>query len=284
MPNSARACFIAFGVVLALCGCTTLDMQPSRDDLASAERAFARDGLERGIRASFIEHFAPDGLVFEPEPVRVRETWPTRPAPANPLALRLEWQPALVDVGRAGDLGYSTGPFRLTDTTGQWPASQGAFFSVWQRQADGRWKVWLDIGGRTPTPLDDAAFAPRPRARAGPQPAMHATASTLTDLDRALSRVDAATFGQRLAIDARRHEEGIAPLVGDAWVRALARTTHAYEPSEARVSASGDLAASYGRITRNAAHGSSRTGYYCHVWLRDGASWWLAIEAVVFER
>jgi ketosteroid isomerase-like protein len=284
MPDRARARFIVFGTVLALCGCTTLDMQPSRDDLASAERAFAREGLERGIRASFIEYFAPDGLVFEPEPVRVREIWPTRPAPANPLALRLEWQPALVDVGRAGDLGYSTGPYRLTDTTGPRQPSQGAFFSVWQRQADGRWKVWLDMGGRTPTPLDDAAFAPRPRVRAGPQPVMHATASTLTDLDRALSRVDAALFAQRLAIDARRHEDGTAPLVGDAWVHALAATTHEYEPSEARVSASGDLAASYGRVTRRGAEGASRTGYYCHVWLRDGASWWLAIEALVFER
>jgi ketosteroid isomerase-like protein len=268
--------------ILALCACATLDVDRARNDLANAERAFARAALERGVRASFIEFFAPDGLVFEPAPVRVRETWPTRPSSGNPLAQRLEWHPALVDVARANDLGYSTGPFRLTDTTGQRPPLQGTFFSVWQRQADGRWKVWLDIGGQTEVPLEDATFAPRPRVPEGPQAQMHATASTLSDLDRALSGLDAATFAQRLARDARRHEDGRAPVVGAAWTDALARTTHEYVPGEARVSASGDLAASYGRVTRRTPD-TTRTGHYCHVWLRNDGAWWLAVEAVVFE-
>jgi ketosteroid isomerase-like protein len=277
---------LALTTALALCGCAALDMRAARDELADAERAFARQGLERGVRAAFIEYFAPDGVAFEPAPVRVREVWPTRPAPADPLALRLEWRPALVAVARARDLGYSTGPYQLTDTTGKRPPSQGLFFSVWQRQSDGQWKVWLDIGSRTAAPVDETAWAPAPRAREEPQPEMHPTATALTELDRELSGLAAPAFAQRLALDARHHEEGMAPLIGAAWVDALARrrTRADYLPGEARVSASGDLAATYGRISRRTGDDPPVAGHYVHVWLRTGGSWWLAVEAVLDER
>src|SRR3954454_18958665 len=62
--------------------------------LVDAELAFARMGAERGIRDAFLANFADDGVVFEPAPVRLRETWSARPAPAEPLAQKLEWKPA----------------------------------------------------------------------------------------------------------------------------------------------------------------------------------------------
>ena len=82
--------------------------------LVDAELAFAQMGLERGVRAAFLAHFADDGVVFEPAPVRLRETWGARPAPADPLALKLEWKPAQAGVSRSRDMGYTTGPFVAT--------------------------------------------------------------------------------------------------------------------------------------------------------------------------
>jgi ketosteroid isomerase-like protein len=260
------------------------DARDARAALADAERAFARDGVEHGIRAAFIEHFAPDGIVFEPAPVRLREAWSARPPAPDPLALRLEWRPALVDVARAGDLGYSTGPFTLTDTRTDKPPSHGAFFSVWQRQPDGRWQVWLDLGSRTPGPVEESMWSTRPSAPDRPEPAMHATASTLRELDGALSGLDAATFAQRVARNARRYADGAAPLVGAQWTDARARdaVTADYAPAEARVSASGDLAATYGAIVERGNAGA-RAGHYVHVWLRNDAAWWLAVETVVYD-
>jgi ketosteroid isomerase-like protein len=273
-------------IALMLGGCSSMTYQGQHDALADAERAFARDGLERGVRAAFVAHFAPDGLVFEPAPTRVREVWPTRPAPADPLALRLEWRPELVDVARAGDLGISTGPFRLVDTTGRAPASEGVFFSVWQRQDDGTWKVWLDMGARDTGPFDASRWRDAPRARVGPQDAAAPTATTLGDLDKALSGIAGPAFAQRLSHNARRHRDAETVAVGMDWEKLLAglATGPSYEPSEARVSASGDLAASYGRITENRGERGSARGYYVHVWVRDGGAWWLAAETAVFER
>jgi len=79
--------------------------------LIDAEFAFARMSLEQGIRVAFLANFAADGIVFEPAPTRLHEAWPPRPAPADPLASRLEWQPAQAGVARSGDMGFTTGPF-----------------------------------------------------------------------------------------------------------------------------------------------------------------------------
>jgi ketosteroid isomerase-like protein len=273
----------AAALVAGVAACASMAGMEARDSLAAAERAFARDGLDLGVRASFVKHFAPDGLAFEPAPVRVRDVWPTRPPPADPRATRLEWRPALVDVARADDLGISTGPFRLSDTTERNPERYGAFFSVWQRQADGTWKVWLDMGAASNAPVPDSAWGAAPRPRAGAQETDAPTATAVSDRDRALSGLAGADFARQLAQDARRYRDGGPPLVGMAWQDALGSVARSddYAPSEARVSASGDLAASYGRITRRAVDGADTTGYYVHVWVRDGGAWWLAAESVV---
>jgi len=75
------------------------DADPEEQALSSlidAELAFARLGLEQGIRAAFLASFAPDGVAFEPAPVRLVEVWTARPAAPNPKALKLEWHPAQV--------------------------------------------------------------------------------------------------------------------------------------------------------------------------------------------
>lgn len=279
-----RAAAVAGTAAIVLGACASLSQSSAREALANAERAFARDGIDLGIRAAFIAHFAPDGLVFEPAPVRVREAWPARPAPADPRALRLEWQPALVDVARADDLGLSSGPFRLIDTTGARPETRGAFFSVWQRQADGTWKVWLDMGARGTGAIADALWRAPPRARPGPQDEDAPTATVVSDLDRALSGTG-SKLAQRLALDARRYGDDAPLLVGAAWEAQLASASGIFEyaPSEARVSASGDFAASYGRITQRVPGAAPKAGYYVHVWVRGGGAWWLAVESVVEE-
>jgi ketosteroid isomerase-like protein len=277
---------VALTGALMLGACATLSQDDARSELARAERAFARDSVDHGIRDAFIAHFAPDGLVFEPQPTRVREVWPARPAAAPPQTVQLDWSPRLVHVARAADLGLSTGPFRLVDTTGRQPPVEGAFLSVWQRQTDGAWKVWLDIGARNTGALTDAAWHGAPAVPARAQETAAPTASAVSALDHELSGLDAAAFAARLAVDARHYRDGAPVLVGTAWGDTLsaARATATYEPSEARVSASGDLAASYGRVSENGAAAPPSSGYYVHVWVRDGGAWWLAAEAVVNAR
>lgn len=41
------------------------------------------------------------------------------------------------DVGDSGDLGYHTGPSKVTDHSGQQPPRYGYFFSLWKKQPNG---------------------------------------------------------------------------------------------------------------------------------------------------
>src|SRR5258706_4919050 len=137
---------------LLLGACSTAPTYPDAtlETLFNAERAFAHDSTERGIRAAFLEHFATDGVDFRPGPGVMRERMLARPAPADPLALLLDWSPQVGAVARSGDLGFTTGPYSLRNQRDpSAPTRYGYFFSVWKRE-NGRWRVAADAGVSTP--------------------------------------------------------------------------------------------------------------------------------------
>src|SRR6266487_5966043 len=137
---------------LLLGACSTAPTYPDAtlEALFDAERAFAHDSTERGIRAAFLEHFATDGIDFRPGPGAMRERMLARPAPADPLALLLDWSPQAGAVARSGDLGFTTGPYSLRNQRdASAPTRYGYFLSVWKRE-NGVWRVALDAGVSTP--------------------------------------------------------------------------------------------------------------------------------------
>jgi len=250
--------------------------------LAGAELAFAHMALEQGIRAAFLANFADDGIAFEPAPVILRKAWSARPATPGPGAVRLEWRPAQVGVARSGDLGYSTGPYTLTDASRPGLTRHGVFFSVWRRDAAGPWRVALDIGVATPAVPDFAALGPAPR------PHYRGRADPATERRRLLE-MEAHTFvtdpvgppeirfAALLADDVRLHRQGRFPVASKAAVAGdvaarLARIT--WQPSDARISNAGDMAVSWGRYRETDRAFDVREGHYAHLWLRDAQGRW----------
>src|SRR5690349_10240975 len=112
------ACALVIGVSALMTTTHARSHEPDADEIAlgsliDAELAFARMGVERGIREAFLANFADDGIVFEPAPIRLRETWSARPPPGDPLEQKLERKPAQAGVARSHDFGYTTGPYTL---------------------------------------------------------------------------------------------------------------------------------------------------------------------------
>jgi len=247
--------------------------------LVDAELAFANMGLQRGVRAAFLAHFAPDGVVFEPAPTRLREAWSARPAPADPLALRLEWKPAQAGVSRSHDLGYTTGPFTAWDAAHPERKRQGVFFSVWQRNAAGRWEVVLDAGIGTPGIVDFAELgaAPRPRFRGRARNSVERARVLALETAAGATGLTPTGYARLLADDARLHRDGVAPLasrprVAPEVAAQMARVV--WTPLDARVSAAGDLAYTYGRYRQTDRAQALHDGYYVHLWLRDASGRW----------
>jgi ketosteroid isomerase-like protein len=285
-----RAHALIAGFMLAAAVATLTDAQAHEDDpeeqallsLINAELKFARMGAEEGVRAAFLANFAPDGVAFEPKPVRLVETWSARPANPNPKALKLEWEPAQAGVAKSLDMGYTTGPFKLTDTTRGGPPRHGVFFSVWRRDASGTWKVALDMGISAPQAVDFVPMGvpPRPRykgkadASAQQKALMAREARTLSTAGAA---ANAGTYADLLAPDVRLHRDGLMPIVGRAAAAKTMRDRAArvvWTPQEVRIADSGDVAISYGKYREIARSGASAEGYYSHLWLRDAAGRW----------
>ncbi|MDQ1591515.1 MAG: hypothetical protein QOG71_2142 [Pyrinomonadaceae bacterium] len=294
----------AFALVVAS-SAQQLGYTPALVSLVEAERAFSRTSVERGVRESFLAFFADDGINFQPHPTNTREAFLKRPAPATRPPVTLYWEPVFADVSRAGDLGYTTGPYRLSDQSAERrPTQHGYYFSIWKRQSDGAWKVAVDVGIQTPAP-DEAER--RIRFQAAPQPPpLKKTSGANFDLEReraallqtdrdfigaASTRGTLKAFQAHLDADARLHRDGIFPLTTRDAIRAyLSRKQSVLsgEPLKADVAQSNDLGYTYGRYElkevvaggAQAAATTAEKGYYVRVWKREraGGRWKIVLD------
>ena len=121
--------------------------------LVETERSFSRMSEEKGIRESFAAFIADDGILFRPGPVFGKKWMLENPLPSSTSRPLLTWQPIFAAVSRAGDLGYTTGPWQFKkDIKDDKPVGFGNFMTVWKKQTDGSWKFALDLGIGNPQP------------------------------------------------------------------------------------------------------------------------------------
>jgi ketosteroid isomerase-like protein len=62
-------------------------------------------------------------------------------------AMTVHWQPVTVEAARSGELAYSRGNYQLTfnDPKGNPVSDHGKYTTIWRKQADGTWKVVVDM-------------------------------------------------------------------------------------------------------------------------------------------
>jgi hypothetical protein len=252
-------------------------------ELADAERAFARETAKVGIRAGFLAWFARDSIGFQPALGNAWNQISSRPAPPNPTAVLLEWEPRTGDVAASGDLGWLTGPstFTLPDGTHRY----GNYLSVWKKTPEG-WRVHIDVGANAPSPVDFApGFVRMPASAEGRWTGSETLwvqspiqAESKAALSKAEATANASGFVPLLAEQARYHRPGSLPLVGRAAIAADAdahpvtatRTSLAVEQARSL-----DLGYSYGRyeLKPSGGTGAAETGFYVRVWRRDASGW-----------
>jgi uncharacterized protein (TIGR02246 family) len=144
-----RVLYLApFLLALNACGGTP-DLEAARQAIMDADRAFAQATAAHGVDG-WVSYFAQDGVQFPPggtisghEAIREMMT----PALANPT-FSLTWEPVSARVSSSGDLGYTIGRYesRVMGPDEQEVVATGSYVSIWRKQADGSWKVELDIG------------------------------------------------------------------------------------------------------------------------------------------
>ena len=146
---------------LALCGClallllTTACNQTPPDTRAADEAAIRAADAQWAKTAGAndlegtVAYYSDDASLLAPNaPIAsnkqaIRAAWASLLGPGTSIA----WQATKVEVSRSSDLAYIMGTYQLTmkDPQGNPVTDHGKFVEVWEKQADGKWKVGADI-------------------------------------------------------------------------------------------------------------------------------------------
>jgi ketosteroid isomerase-like protein len=251
------------------------------DEMVQSERRFAARALVVGWKQSFLEYFADNAVAFngdQTEPAKDQ----FRRQPDPPKDRRLMWEPRYGEIASSGDLGWLTGPVRrLVPGQNNGQPYHLLYASVWKRQADGSFKVVMDMGVPTPGPVPFAdGFTRAPRTDVyGGNAAPDAATRSLKDTDAALT--NAARAGQadayrgHLTPAARFHRPELMPIIGTDAILTWLRGQPAYMGGESRfaeVSQAGDLGYTYGTYALKSEKASS--GFYVRVWTRGRDGVW----------
>jgi ketosteroid isomerase-like protein len=286
--------FAVFGGLVLVTALVTAQevVPPTLIAMADAEREFARTATVKGWRDAFLDFFADDAVGFAPQVIVAKDR--LRKQPNTPFSeVELLWEPRTGDVAASGELGWLTGPSTtVIKKTPEVQRRYGCYLSIWRKQPDGQWRVFIDVGVNAP---EAATFAPgfnrlafnrRYVSKSGDE--KEAAGKALADVDRDLNQQIAAkgiplAIGARAASAARLHRPGTVPLVGrDAivkWLEANA-TTGTATHGAAEAAKSGDFGYTHGRFEVTAdTPDKAMKGVYIRLWQRDiDGAWWLVAD------
>lgn len=240
-------------------------------DLAAEEGKFAAYSVKNGMRAAFIEFFADDSILLRPDPVDGRTYMRAQTEP--PIVL--DWKSQITVLSASGDLGMSTGPSKvLSKTDPNLPPSFGQFFSVWQKQKNGDWRVLLDHGishGNNMAPdIHLAAYDLAPAAT--PEPAVAANGGEARFVARTAEGGASKAYAESVTNQTRLIRAGRVPIDGTVAIGQYLKTVEGkwtWETLKQGASKANDFAYSLGTYRWQPPEGAEQKGHYIRVWTRD---------------
>ncbi len=255
--------------------------------MVETERAFSRAATTDGIVSAFLRFFADDSIAFEGDALTsARDEWGRQQVPPS---LRMEWEPRTGDVSSDGDLGWLTGPVKRTGVPGRAGETLHAcYLSVWRRQPDGQYKVFLDTGIRTPSavPFADTFTRAAPASRYTGAERGEAARASLFATDAALAvrserQPLADAYRPCLGEASRLHRMDALPVTGREPILRRLATEPPLAASQSRggdIATSADLGYTYGTYAMAA---TGPHGWYLRLWTReaDGA-WKIAVDVL----
>jgi len=280
--------FLAFAAILLVFASVVVAQQKTSDleSLVAAERGFARTSVEKGTREAFLANLADDSVIFHPHPVNGKKWWSEQQARPGILS----WRPSFAYVSRAGDMGYTTGPWEYRPKSLEdKPVAFGYFVTIWKRQADGNWKAFLDLGTQNPEPTMPAPDLMFPRdypTTKNSKAKVDAEAerasllkSEIDFLKLMTSKGGVDTFLSYMADDVRFYRMGNLPVIGKEATRAaFAAKPEAlsWQNTSGGVSSSGDLGYTYGTYEIKSG-AETESGNYMRIWRKQANGKWRVV-------
>jgi len=148
--------FIGLLLILIMMTCTTKsNLQSEKLGLLNTDIQFAQMSLDKGAAEAF-NHFLIDeamGMSHNQHPVIGREKLYDEMKVGQEDYV-LSWVPQRAEVAESEDMGWTWGTYVLTfvDDAEVEQKRYGKYLNIWERQANGQWKVAVDMGNSSPAP------------------------------------------------------------------------------------------------------------------------------------
>ena len=282
MILSSSSKFFVFVAWLAIADARAADadLEKAVGSLIAAEKAYAKLAGEKGFREASISVLADDAVIFVPNAVNGKKFW--REAKEDSV---ITWRPIFASISRSGELGYTTGPSEYRKSRdAEKPDAFGQFVTIWQKNANGVWKVALDVGLNHPQPQEAETET---RIYVPNFPLVHPESAS-ADLDKtehtfakSLKENEGDAILDTASNDIRVYRSGQLPAVGKTAAKKMlgeknAKTTRA--PLGAGTSTPIDLAYEYGEYTSDNDDANKRGIYLCIWRLESDGAWKLALD------
>jgi uncharacterized protein (TIGR02246 family) len=156
MRRSIAPPVVALGIALAACGRQPppVDLEAARASLRAADSGYSQTASSKNIEA-FVALYEPTATMYPPGEATAQGSEAIRSVADAFLkdpAFAVTFQPVAVEVASGGDMGYTLNTAAITVTgPDRKPATERIRdFHVWRKQADGSWKVVVDIWNAEP--------------------------------------------------------------------------------------------------------------------------------------
>jgi ketosteroid isomerase-like protein len=141
-----KAIFFIF-VVAAIISCKERKPVANPQELIDADIAFSDYSVKYGIQKAFIEYAHDSVVLLKPNqmPIVGKHSLIDSYAGKSDSGLVLTWKPEKATIAASGELGFTYGLWTLIAAK---DTSHGTYLTVWQRDAQGKWKYAADTGSQ----------------------------------------------------------------------------------------------------------------------------------------
>ena len=266
---------IAFFLSFTILSLTTLAQKNDKTvkSLVNAETLLNKKANKEKIQKAFLGFIDLSCVIFRPKPVSAQEYYSS-----NDVLGKLSWKPKYAMISKAGDFGFTTGPYIYNDFEKK---TYGHYLSVWKPDKNKKWKLVLNGKVSHPQPInevpevflnpDDYKYS----KLIGPQKIQmreDIVFSTDVLLGKSLEKSGNYSLNEFYDNSVRLYFPNHLPEFGKAAVLAfinIQQLNIISTPIATDRAFSGDLAYTYGEAEIN-----KKKYYYVRIWQRDVAMKW----------
>lgn len=254
------------------------------EGIVNAEKAFAQTSVDKNTRAAFLEFFTDSTLAFNNgQPGYGRKDWEKRPE-GNAY---LFWWPVYADVAASGDFGYTTGPAVFGPDKSTKEVTGGIYYSsVWEKNADGQWKVLADMGSATYDPAENLRDlnTTKRTSKAQGKTTTSARAALMAkerSYNQRVLRKKTSFDASQFSSEGRVHRRGVSPVVSQPVIKTYVedRKYFVFEQVGGKIASSNDMAFTYGKV-KFSLEKVMTSACYMRVWKFEDGDWKIVLDVI----